>query len=696
MSSKIYSTQKNYRGKLLIDYVIESNDDKNLLTFFNSRLADQQNRAKTDYFLKLLHHQYQSSTQTSIFEFYLKVRAKDVKFGQKTSMRSGEELGDDFFQLIFLLLEELQTVDDIETTVYIEKLFVWADNKNKGRETIEVLDFFESDEIMEELEKLFFVDDLLGHIVAYWTIEDLNYHRYKAKFESLSPFFGLMFNILEDEDDKFIENFKSSFMESEESYEDRYGNSQHYSINFLFILLLCAMLNDRRNVIDHILSYNNFETVNLFFPPNMRTTETTKYVALKLLDAGDVDVIPPSWLTCKGFEEFLSSRIKHEDENLVSLDCSFLLHSHTKKCKVSEKSDVGEKLIFWEDTDILKFIYESDKLKHFISHPVIAEYLSLKSYKYREHNLISLLMFFIAICPQIVMLLWQSFGDPDTLSHFTLSLCSFMLFVLFEYCRYFWLSRHYFKTFLKKESSWTSLTLMFLMLFQIAVIWFQFEKVLLRTEFHLIFIALIIKICSEMLPCRKVQYFCILLRNFYYVAVMSLLLLLLSNYFENPDEISKYFESNHTQALTARITITLTFFLTTLAALKLTFTSIISNVKKHEKRSWQSTLEKECEQFIRLSKRIFLKMYMWDLEICELPSGLKWTEPTCLYLKRKIKYLIKTRLNYHPHIHKIDKIYVNTTTRKITLKFGEKLVGVDEKKISEKGLKIIKSVLGTK
>lgn len=377
---EILIQQENPYGKFLLDYVIDSDDDLNLLTFLMPPLSDEPKFETRKYFLKAQNDQFKKITGKTLFEHNLSIYANDIHRVKK------ERLGTQFFLVIFTLLEEIGNIEDIVKQTPIDELLDLAsDEEFYLKLNVSV----EPEKLDDVMEKRVFIDDMLGNIVAYWKPSDVNFEEYKKKFLLLSPFFEMLFNIIEAKDETFERNFHDDLEKLEKSYKARYGveeRSNHYTTNFLFILLITAINNDRKKVIDKILDYETFVTVNLKFPSNMRSDEICHYVASKLLEHGHEigkDQIPASWISAEVFKKFLDSRIKFEDGDLVEIDCSFLLHPYTRKLQVNSKADVDNKLLFLEDIDSLNYINNSESLKSFLTHPAVATYIDLKAFKHR-------------------------------------------------------------------------------------------------------------------------------------------------------------------------------------------------------------------------------------------------------------------------------------------------------------------------
>lgn len=708
-----------------MDYVIESNDEQHLLLYLKPKLSSDQNLIRKDFHLKYLNDHYQSLTKKNLFEEYLMVRAKDAKFGLQSSDREYEELGDKFFQLMFALLEELAIIEDIVGTIPIDKLIYWAEHRNLAKELLGVFEAFESDEVMEELEKRFFIDDLLGHIVAYWTPKDKNYEMYKIKFIDLSPFFKLMFMILEANEESFVVQFEDILIELEETYEDRYGNAEHYTTNFMFIMLLCAMLNDRFRVIDHVLKYNNFETVNLFFPPNMRTTDTTKYVALKLMEIGhDIDdLIPKDWVTSDVFEKFLSSRIKTEGDGLISLDCTFMLHVHTKKFKIRNVNDVDEKLIMWEDTTTLEFILNSKALRHFVTHPVISEYINLKSLKYRSIDLVhAAILVFLFIIPGSILMFTKYFNDGTIsavayiLSSLTVLLGIFLLIPRKLFIFWF-IHKKRWKSYSREKTNWIEIFLVVTSVCLIALFLVLNTRILIAL--NLAFITSAVALCFETLASNSIPFYVILAKKGFMALVQFLLtfaLLLfaflagvqvisgitLNDAFSFTVKLNKTSDQVETDP-SQRLLLFLCLILLSVITFNFIFGSTIGDISQLKKDSHRLGLERKSRKFIAsksLSFEVYLArfvqatgckvfVFQFSFFFFNRESGHKFFETR---FGEVVFLCLKIMFNQYPFLHKIDKIYINES-RDITFDIDERQRKVVNRKISQETFRTINRIL---
>jgi hypothetical protein len=203
----------------------------------------------------------------------------------------------------------------------------------------------------------------------------------------------MLLDIVEGREDLFVEKFPSFKAILPEFYKKRYFDVSFYAtytMSFMENFLNAAIKNNRRKVIDLVLSYESFDVAEISFPETIEVDSTYNYVALKMLENGGRIAaaadkgIPPTWITPKVMNDFLDSRISYSRHELIEIDCSFMQHSITKKKKVECEDDVDLKLMLWEDVDAIELITTNTNLQSVISHPVMATYIDLKTHKYQR------------------------------------------------------------------------------------------------------------------------------------------------------------------------------------------------------------------------------------------------------------------------------------------------------------------------
>ena len=353
----------------MLNFVIECEDDDNLMAFLlPPALKDN---VEKEVYLKMFDRQFRMITGKSIFEHYV-----DTCCTSKGNVENFDK-----FLIIFALLEEFGTIKNIEQDVPIEKLLETAD-----------IDFKSQSKVRLEI-----VDGLIANIIAYWSVEDPSYQKYKKRFlidNHLRPLYRMLFEVIEESDEsKFIDNFFKNLTKLQDCLQLCYKDQsiEYKTTECLWAIMRSAILNDRRKIIDHILKHNNFSTIYLKFPPNIRTSDTASYFALRMLECGyemgrdDNGDIPDSWITPEILKTFLDSRIKYHGKDSVELDSSFLLQNYTKQVQIRSSKDVAAnpKLVFGEDASALEHIIKSPSLRKFITHPVVATYIDLKMKKFK-------------------------------------------------------------------------------------------------------------------------------------------------------------------------------------------------------------------------------------------------------------------------------------------------------------------------
>lgn len=428
------------QGETLLSLVLESEDDENLTTFLLLSDEIHPTFTKKSTYMKLKSDQLFKLKGKTIFEHHLTISINDLA--------REKQLCNSSYPSIVSLLEELNEFDIFEKLPEsIEKVKILAsDRKFYEKLGVNIEDLKSKydkhregilDDTSLEIElskKIYFVDDLLFTLVSYCKEKDLFHPTLK---KGLPKPYNLLFSVIEGNEKDFIENFRKELEDLETTLLERYKSPQgveHYISCFIFYFFWAAVIHNREHIIDHIVDYKNFSTIDLHFPVNVRSTKTCHYAATKLLESGHEigkGELPSSWISSSDFEKFLDSRVTFENTELIEIDCNFLLHAQTKKYQVKSRDDVDNKLIFWEDTDSLSHILNKENLKSFLTHPVIETYINLKTHKYHRIYFGNLLMFALCFILPFGLLFSRRFLFEHKNQSVNIGFCFVSIFFLF-------------------------------------------------------------------------------------------------------------------------------------------------------------------------------------------------------------------------------------------------------------------------
>ena len=278
---------------------------------------------------------------------------------EKIHEKINTELESEFFIAMFSLLEETERFGSVKKDFPIDRILSHA---------------------TDDVEAKLALYELIGLVTSYWKPSDENFSDDKQELVRSNSFFSMIFDVIEDEE-KFCNEFFANHEKLEEILTGKpQAEVQRWKSKFSFILLLTAMKNDRLRAIEFILSNDPSVMDNMRFPQNIELRESSFHFALKSLERGydiSTDKIPSSWISPKVFKKFLDSRIRYDGGDLVELDCGFLKGGTTEE--ISSQAE----LVFNENTKCLDHILKSEALVSCITHPIIASFVELKSFKHR-------------------------------------------------------------------------------------------------------------------------------------------------------------------------------------------------------------------------------------------------------------------------------------------------------------------------
>lgn len=230
------------------------------------------------------------------------------------------------------------------------------------------------------------IDVILITIVGFMKSNDL-IEQDQKELESHSSAFKMILMILEDREVEFVNYFDEGMMQLEEKLRLKYCIEKELTFlgeKFKYVMLISAIVNNRRQIIDKIFEDGNFISFPIVFPKNMKIYSGSHYAVSKFLEAGNGNIlrdntIPKDWMNPNIFEHFLNTRIKKTyDEDRIQIDTSFFIPSFENKIEVDKNNSKEKCMIVHEDTTALEHVQSSHHLKKFLSHPTIALYIELK------------------------------------------------------------------------------------------------------------------------------------------------------------------------------------------------------------------------------------------------------------------------------------------------------------------------------
>lgn len=339
--------------------------------------------------MKALNNLYFSITEKTILDFYLEVAMDD---------HSGDQ--DDYQGIlckhIIHFLEEIGTVQKILRDPFIDKMIHYAEDEYFYEKIVRKESRLKVLSMGDRRREKFHIDDLLGRMIVYWKpntddkIKGNFYPAYKRRLCNINSFFELLFNIIEHRSKSFKGAFRSKIQKLELSYDKRYNdivNSEYHTSSLTFIMLLAAMEANEKGIIKFIFEQDMFETIKFEFPSNMKVAEIHYFTIFLLLKNGyDLakNAIPREWITPSILYDFLDSQIKYYNQELIEIDCSFMLHSETRKTVVRTRLDLTEKMLLWDDDKALHYLVNNRNISSVIVHPVISIFIELKYIKYQS------------------------------------------------------------------------------------------------------------------------------------------------------------------------------------------------------------------------------------------------------------------------------------------------------------------------
>lgn len=275
-------TEVNPKGKLPVDYIIESNDDENLFAFlvfdFESE-SETVTKASKNYFLKIKNEQYTRKTGESIFRRFYSILDEDC-----------ESI---CFDIMEKLLKEMKQIIDI-----------------KGETAIDAVLKMENEKYKHQILKL---------LLVYLKIYSKGYNHYKIILSDLSPYYKLIFTLKERNEFEFEKLFPEYLEAMKANHGDRYEPKVRKDCNSL---LEFALNHSQRRAINIIINCPLIDPnrVSIKVDDSSFNSQNAHYIMSKLLENGyylghsDENRVPIDWISSQVFEDFLDSRVNEDGE----------------------------------------------------------------------------------------------------------------------------------------------------------------------------------------------------------------------------------------------------------------------------------------------------------------------------------------------------------------------------------------------
>ena len=334
-------------GKLPIDYIIESNDYENLISFlmFDCNVSSVTS-SNNEYLLKLKNQQYLNQTGQTLFAKLYNIIDKDC-----------HHCHDLCFNVIDKLLEEMNQVYDIEIETSIEKVL--------------------------QMNNQIYKEKILRMLVYYWKVESVNFDHYKMIISKQSSYLNLFIILKENNKLKFEETFPQYLnqIKSKNIIQQDCNNLLAFMLKnnqneLMTVIITCPVFDVNKLIIESVASSFDKESITQLMT---KLLENGYYVG-----NDGKQQIPLDWISSQVFEKFLDSKIEENNHRKIKIDYNFLVDPSIRDVILNELNDSSnDKLLFSSGMKALESILNNDRLKKLITHPVLSTFINLKTKKYQ-------------------------------------------------------------------------------------------------------------------------------------------------------------------------------------------------------------------------------------------------------------------------------------------------------------------------
>ncbi|KAG5676494.1 hypothetical protein PVAND_006325 [Polypedilum vanderplanki] len=379
--------KKNPLGKSILNYIIESKSENQLISFLSIPLAKSPDKYSRKCYLMFLNTQFCEITKKSLIENLVELMKnhKDSLIVKK---------------LLIFYFDEVGEVD-ISNDDTVVKLLL---------------------SLMKSGQKSLEVDETLRIMIGYWkNIEKLEL---KQEILKILPHFELLFLVKEGKFKEFT-NIYNLKMQGFENFAKSLTQDVENSIRiFNFTLLKIAIKNNQKEIINFIFDIDLFEDFETFLSESIEVKEIHNHTVLELIKRrNNINLrnFPENWLTFDVLKSFLDSKLIDYNQQFIEMDFRFL----EKNFEKGNNRELTDKLLMFEDVNLLNYIIKkgSTNKQEILTHPAIETFIMLRSYKYRRIASFDYFSFFIFFIIPFLFLIYFNHNSEEKVnfwSHFGL------------------------------------------------------------------------------------------------------------------------------------------------------------------------------------------------------------------------------------------------------------------------------------
>ncbi|KAG5667761.1 hypothetical protein PVAND_015731 [Polypedilum vanderplanki] len=375
----------NPQNKTIVDYLIESESDEQLLVFLSIPNANNITKItrKQKHYMKFFSAQMEFQIGKCFIEHCI-----DLIINNDFSL---------FEKFRIHLMNYFEEVGPIEIALK-DKIVKNLIRKINDEKT--------SSKQWTELNKI------LRLMISYWIDSGRHYKKYREKIIDIFLPNKLIFYLIENRIDDFFKHYDQKINEVPKIIQkfSREINTRNFLQDFLFDIFNIAIRKNQKQIIDVVIKNNCFENFENYHPENINTSDIHHYTALKLLQSGKEGVLEhfrDEWFTIGVIKDFLDSVVNSYNHQYVEMDLSLVSKSKISK---SSETDTNIDNSSYRRMKTIEFIARKSKMcgKEILLHPVIETYVNLKSYIYYGISQWNYLAFiFLFLIPFIPLLIYN-------------------------------------------------------------------------------------------------------------------------------------------------------------------------------------------------------------------------------------------------------------------------------------------------